>query len=254
MTSPQTARLIIDPPARGSWNMAVDQSLLLSSSLPDNGLTLRFYRWSEPTLSLGYFQKQDDRNSHKPSLNCPIIRRASGGGAIVHDLELTYSLCLSATNRWSKKSTELYDVAHNSIRAALHEQGIEVSLFQAPDGQQVKASTTDPFLCFQRRALGDLICDGHKVGGSAQRRLKSSLIQHGSLLLSQSLCTPELPGLSELSKKNVDVEALISSIQLSIARELDCKFSAGALTQSEMEAAKKIERETFQSEHWIGRR
>jgi hypothetical protein len=86
-------RLIIDPPQNGAWNMAVDEALLLDA-IEDGSATLRFYQWSEPTLSLGYFQRYADRNQHHASRNCAIVRRQSGGGAILHDRELTYSLVL----------------------------------------------------------------------------------------------------------------------------------------------------------------
>ena len=78
--------------------MAVDEALLLDAA--ENGIaTLRFYEWSEPTLSLGYFQRYDDRYSHAASRDCAIVRRQTGGGAILHDRELTYSLTLPASHR-----------------------------------------------------------------------------------------------------------------------------------------------------------
>ena len=83
-------RVIVDPPADGAWNMAVDEALLLSDER--TGLTIRFYQWEEPTLSLGYFQSLAEREQHPPSVDCPMVRRASGGGAILHDRELTYSM------------------------------------------------------------------------------------------------------------------------------------------------------------------
>lgn len=247
-----SARLIVDPPASGSWNMAVDQTLLNFAN-ENRALTLRFYRWQEPTLSLGYFQKLAQRNGHAASLACPIIRRASGGGAIVHDDELTYSLCMSE-NCWSGKSSELYDLAHNAIRDALAQQDIDVNLYEAPTGETVKASSSDPFLCFQRRAVGDLICNENKIGGSAQRRLKSALIQHGSLQLSRSKFAPELPGLAELNGKTVCVEKLINSVESTIATALECTFEPATLRSAELKMAADVELKTFQSQQWLGRR
>src|SRR6188474_2624923 len=88
-----TLRLIVDPPASGAWNMAVDEALLETAAI--SGLaTLRFYTWQEPTLSLGYFQSAVDRDHHPDGRDCPLVRRASGGGAIIHDRELTYSIAL----------------------------------------------------------------------------------------------------------------------------------------------------------------
>ena len=92
-------RLFIDPPAPGSWNMALDETLLESAA--DGGeSSLRFYGWSQPTLSLGYFQPYDDRCQHAASRNCPAVRRASGGGAILHDREITYSFALPRAILW----------------------------------------------------------------------------------------------------------------------------------------------------------
>ena len=81
--------------------MAVDEALLetaASLGVP----TLRFYQWQEPTMSLGYFQEYADRLRHAASAGCPTVRRASGGGAIMHDRELTYSLAVpEGTSTWS---------------------------------------------------------------------------------------------------------------------------------------------------------
>ena len=93
---PIRCRLLIDAPERGVWNMAIDEALLESAADESCDLvTLRFYRWSEPTLSLGYFQSYEDRNSHEASRSLPVVRRSSGGGALVHDHEWTYSLAIS---------------------------------------------------------------------------------------------------------------------------------------------------------------
>ena len=91
MSIPRECRLLIDPPGAGAWNMAVDE-VLLEWSAEQGGCCWRLYRWQEPTLSLGYFQPYDERRRHPASRDCPAVRRLSGGGAILHDAELTYSL------------------------------------------------------------------------------------------------------------------------------------------------------------------
>ena len=99
-------RLLHDPPAAGAWNMAVDEALLETAA--DSGVaTLRFYQWNEPTLSLGYFQAATDRDQHPASRDCPLVRRASGGGAILHDRELTYSMAMSLPSARSSEATRL---------------------------------------------------------------------------------------------------------------------------------------------------
>lgn len=233
--------------------MAIDQ-VILESTAATGQPTLRFYRWSPATLSLGYFQKFTDRQQHSASKACTVIRRASGGGAIVHDDELTYSLCIATEGSIAKANAELYDIVHIAIRSGLAEQGIEVELYEAPDDEVVKASKADPFLCFQRRAVGDIICDGAKVGGSAQRRLKNALIQHGSLLLSQSAFSPELAGLKEKSGVVVSVDLLIDEVAKRLAAALELELSAGEVSASEIRRAEEIAREKFGCDDWTTRR
>ena len=233
--------------------MAIDQSLLETTA--NSGQTvLRFYRWAPATLSIGYFQALDDRQQHDASKRCPIVRRASGGGAIVHDDELTYSICMTTSGAIAKVNTILYDTVHFAIRTALAEQGIEVELYTAPDGAAVKASKADSFLCFQRRAVGDIICNGVKVGGSAQRRLKNSLIQHGSLLLSQSAFAPQLPGLHELSGVKVDEVKLIESVKTLLAKSMEVEFRLDQLSVKEQSRAKEIEAGKFDDTEWLNKR
>ncbi len=96
-----SCRLLIDPPGAGAWNMAVDE-MLLEWSAAQGGCCLRLYGWREATLSLGYFQEYADRAGHGPSRNCPVVRRLTGGGAIVHDAELTYSLVVPGGHPWRR--------------------------------------------------------------------------------------------------------------------------------------------------------
>ncbi len=233
--------------------MAIDQAIL-ESTAETGKPTLRFYRWSPATLSLGYFQKLDDRMSHQASLSCPIIRRASGGGAIVHDDELTYSICISTKGAIAKANTGRYDTVHLAFQSGLAEQGIAVELYRASKDAPVKASKDDPFLCFQRRAVGDIICADAKVGGSAQRRLKNALIQHGSILLSRSEFAPELPGLKEQSGIEVDVARLHEHVAGTLSRSLDLQFKADQMTPEELARAQNIASEKFGSEAWLGKR
>src|SRR5437764_2183769 len=116
-------RLLLDPPAPGAWNMAVDEALL-ETAAGSGVATLRFYQWQEPTLSLGYFQAAADRQQHAASRDCPLVRRASGGGAILHDRELTYSIALPQP----KAAAALYDACHETLIAALRELAVAASL------------------------------------------------------------------------------------------------------------------------------
>ncbi|MEN6493699.1 MAG: hypothetical protein ABFD16_05355, partial [Thermoguttaceae bacterium] len=185
-----SCRLLIDPPAPGAWNMAVDE-VLLEWAAETGGCSWRFYRWEEPTLSLGYFQTYDDRWQHAASSKCPVVRRASGGGAILHDLELTYSCVWPQEHHLAAGRLQLYEAVHASLVELLASYGVRASLCDPALGQRA----TPPFLCFQRRSPGDLLVGPIKVAGSAQRRLRGAVLQHGSILLARSLAAPELDGL-----------------------------------------------------------
>lgn len=190
----RAGRLILDEPARGSWNMAVDAAIL-ESIQPDDPPTLRFYRWSKPTLSLGYFQASDDRSRHASSQGIDWLRRSTGGGAIVHDRELTYSLVLPQAEGSHGADHSIYDTVHQAVINALQTIGIKATR----SGSMSKAfDPIEPFLCFQRRTDQDLIVSGYKVLGSAQRRGAKGILQHGSLLICASQAAPELPGLLNL--------------------------------------------------------
>ena len=92
---------------------------------------LRFYGWSEPTLSLGYFQTYADRKEHPPSLPCAAVRRLTGGGAILHDAELTYSIVLPGSHPLAARRDELYRAIHGCLIEALGHFGITARLCEA---------------------------------------------------------------------------------------------------------------------------
>ena len=117
MAEPPTenvCHLLVDPPAGGPWNMALDEALL-EASAAQGGLFLRFYSWLPATLSLGYFQSHADRAAHAASVDCPLVRRPSGGGAIVHDRELTYALVVPAMHPRVGDAASLYNKLEHVI-------------------------------------------------------------------------------------------------------------------------------------------
>ena len=234
-------RILLDPPADGPWNMAVDEALLEAAG---NGqCTLRFYQWQQPTLSLGYFQSYENRWQHGPSSRCVAVRRASGGGAILHDIEITYSLALAANHPLAVNRLELYRAIHATLIETLTDWGIHATLYTPPDhasnsicikeqqpavclhhvkpqpasqfgcgaSQEKAAGVKESFLCFQRRAPGDVLLNGTKIAGSAQRRCRGAVLQHGSILLGQSTAAPELPGINDLSGKQIAPVHLIEA-------------------------------------------
>ena len=252
MATATRCRLIFDEPRHGSWNMAVDESLL--HSIVESGQpVLRVYRWSEPTLSLGYFQKVSDRRLHHASRNCVVVRRHSGGGAILHDQEITYSLTLPIADRWSRIAESLYERVHKGLIGLLREWGVT--------GQLATNRDSNAFLCFQRRSTGDILVEDpgksgmtHKVTGSAQRRRRSGLLQHGSLLLSQSPFAPELPGVFDLGGESQPGENLMIAVASRIAKSLEMEGFHTELTTQEWEKAEYFDKSKFNLLEWTNRR
>lgn len=190
------ARLFVDDqPQTGQTNMDRDARALEEVVAGRSGAVIRIYQWCEPTVSLGYFQKGDDAIDPR-LLSCPKVRRLTGGGAILHDNELTYSCCLPDTHPVRSDPIQLYEIVHRAIIALLADCGATAML--RSEAAAAKPSATEPFLCFLRADPRDVVINGTKVLGSAQRRRKGHILQHGSILLQASKLTPELPGIVDL--------------------------------------------------------
>ena len=187
-------RVIVETrPNSGDWNMAVDESLL-ETAISNDVATLRWYRWDTPTVSLGYFQNASDLSGDPILSQLPVVRRLSGGGAILHDHEWTYSVALPASQRLFERPHELYEIVHRSLIEGLREIGFAVDV----RGESLKRPD-EPFLCFQRQDSHDISLGGYKILGSAQRRRRGAILQHGSLILQASMLARHLPGLADLS-------------------------------------------------------
>ena len=218
--------VIFDEPQSGVWNMAVDEALL-EESLQSGTIFLRLYRWSEPTVSLGHFQNEAELRRDPRLANLPSVRRLSGGGAILHHHEQTYSCCLPPSHRLAQQPYQLYEEIHAAFASWLIECGVQVTARGNNSDQK-----DEPFLCFLRTAAPDLVVSGSKILGSAQRRRRGAVLQHGSLLLEASEHAPELFGLRELAPTFPDTIAAWDQVALQLARCLGRTDSIGELPES----------------------
>lgn len=222
MTAP--VQLIVDKqPQSGAWNMAVDAALL-EESLRSGTTFVRLYRWSEATVSLGYFQKPEERLANSRLESLPFVRRLTGGGAILHHHELTYSCSLPPQHPLAQQPYQLYREMHAVVIEVLSGLGIELTV-RGKDN----SSDANPFLCFLREAEPDLVIRGHKVLGSAQRRRRGAVLQHGSLLLRASEHVPELCGLVDLVPNLEWPDGWESRIGTRMALTLGLEVQAGDL-------------------------
>lgn len=200
-TNPFPCRVFPHGIADGPANMACDEALLELVAAEPDAAAFRTYGWTEPTLSLGYFQSIAEVEGNSRWRDVAVVRRPTGGGAILHDLEVTYALAIPRDHPLSRGSGELYQAVHAILAELLGESGVDARR----RGGGADASMSRPFLCFSDRDPEDVVVGRDKVVGSAQRRRSGAILQHGALLLARSPLTPELPGASDLSAVSGDV-------------------------------------------------
>lgn len=168
-----------------AFNMALDEALLLCHAAGAAPPTLRVYGWCQPTLSLGY--AQDAR--HEIDLaacqaqGVAVVRRPTGGRAVLHDQEVTYSVVMpTCTGAGPNTLTAHYQRIGQALAAALQHLGLPVRLARP----QVRAGTRHTMAsaaCFAALSRYELSVDGKKVVGSAQKRTRRALLQHGAIPL-----------------------------------------------------------------------
>lgn len=153
-------------------NMALDEALLENASMLGKPV-LRFYAWSEPAASFGYFQKYAAVEKVTPLR--PLVRRPTGGGLVPHDRDWTYSLVFPPSDAWyAQKAIESYRRLHEWIQAAFANLEIDTEL----SPESVKDA---PGQCFVGAAQFDLLWQGRKIAGAAQRRSRQGLLIQGSI-------------------------------------------------------------------------
>ena len=169
-------QLLLDPPGSAAWNMSVDEALLECAA--GGRPTLRLYTWDRPSLSLGYRQAPPAWLERCEQLQIPVVRRISGGGAVLHAGDLTYATVAPAT------AHELPVDLHGSyawIRGVLLE-GLRAA------GLAVRPSRAEPGaerlgICFAGSTGLEIELEQTKLVGSAQRRTRWGFLQHGSIRL-----------------------------------------------------------------------
>lgn len=180
--APATWRLIIDDePRSGAANMAMDQALAESAASGDSPPTLRFYRWHPPAVSLGRHQPITDIDANVvQALGYEIVRRPTGGRAILHTDELTYAVTAAADEpRVSGSLMDAYLRLSNALLNGLQRVGLNAD----KAGGDVRAGPNVSAACFEVPSAYEITAYGRKLIGSAQSRRAGYVLQHGSLPL-----------------------------------------------------------------------
>lgn len=241
-----TVRLLPLESLSGPANMAADEAMLASA---ERGVaSVRFYTWTEPTLSLGYFQPEADRATRPATA---WVRRSTGGAGILHDPahELTYSFALPPGETWQPKGESWLCRFHHLLQDSFRTFGAETKAVVC--GEERKLG---PVMCFLHQTPADLLAAGSKVVGSAQRKLRGCLLQHGSILLSRSPLAPELPGLAELSGKRVDVKRLQWDVVKRMGDVFGWRLLEDGWTAEELAERARIASEKYESADWNEKR
>ena len=215
--------------------MALDESLLYSEDSP---ATLRTYRWDPAGLSLGYFQHggpfRDLEGDHV------LVRRITGGGAIFHQDEITFSLSVNA-DLLPQQVDQSYELIHSAIGAALRDVGVET---QVPrDKRPTGRPRPDNPWCFAEPVDIDLVTpEGKKILGSAQRRINRPrrVLHQGSLVLRAPRATPMCGALAD----QVDPESVEQSLETALSERIGSALGlrprVGSLRASERIRAQEL--------------
>jgi lipoyl(octanoyl) transferase len=231
----------------GPMNMAADEIMLESAA--DSGVpSLRFYTWSEPTVSLGYFQPAAARLADPLTASLAWVRRPSGGAAILHHHELTYCLALPAGSQWQGKDSWLCRF-HHLVTSVLQSFGVVSRGVVC--GEEKKLGE---FLCFLHQTPADLLIGSSKIVGSAQRKLRGALMQHGSIILERSPYAPAVPGIVELSGKRIAADELSTRLADAFSAETGWELQLTSFTDVEIEQVALISRNKYSSSMWNEKR
>jgi lipoyl(octanoyl) transferase len=259
-------RLISYKKGTPAWNMAVDEAIYCSYLSGSTPPTLRFYGWDPPTLSVGYFQtiEKEINLAGLTEHGFGLVRRNTGGRAVLHHHELTYSVIAGSKDGLPDSLIGSYLYISKVLVDACRAFGV---LAELHEGAADKGKGTGA--CFESPSWYELTVDGRKLVGSAQLRQQGSFLQHGSVLIDFSAldlgAVLKLNGISletwaEKMKSKVTSfkDQGIEVTTTELAREIICSFQKlyhiqideGILTPEELAMVEKLISEKYANNHW----
>jgi lipoate-protein ligase A len=271
-----TWRYLTTPAARGAWNMAVDEAILEHIGRGESFPTLRLYAWNPASLSLGHAQPFADVDSARlKERGWEVVRRATGGRAILHTDELTYSVTGSAEEPVLAGGVlESYNRLAQALLLAVKNLGLAVEMKDAkPVGTAASVTNANP-VCFEVPSTYEITVSGKKLIGSAQARKKEGVLQHGSLPLTgdltricQALVFENEPARANAAQRllarattvesalgrAVSWEAAAQAFIDAFERQLGLCFERGELSESELKRAEALVKEKYGHPSWTER-
>jgi lipoyl(octanoyl) transferase len=263
-------RLIIHPPYPGAWNMAVDEAILESVSAKTELPTLRLYDWAPYSLSLGYAQPFSDVNfDDLKANNWSLVRRPTGGRAILHADEMTYSVCAPLDDPTIKGNVlESYQIISNALLKSLEIIGLKADS-RSKDPKESYLSKNP--VCFQFPSDYEITFKGKKLVGSAQARKKMGILQHGSIPLfgeiTRIIDALNFPDDSSTQGARVSLQMRATTLEEALGRnlswfdfadairegfekQLSIEFMQRNLSKQELESASRIYLEKYSNDAW----
>ncbi|MDH4615855.1 biotin/lipoate A/B protein ligase family protein [Brevibacillus sp. AY1] len=272
-------RFIVTEPMSPAMNMAVDEAILQLHGEGKVPPTVRFYTWDPATLSIGYFQKAvkeiNLEEVHRQGLG--FVRRPTGGRAVLHDKELTYSVIVSEEHpKMPSSVTEAYKIISMGLLHGFQNLGLSAEMVSlASEEEKEKYTSPGSSACFDSPSWYELVVEGKKVAGSAQTRQKGVILQHGSILLDMDVellfsllnfpservkqrmmesFRQKAVTINEVSTRPIGLQESIEAFGRGFASGLDVELVASDLTAEEQELAHELAQTRYGTEEWNMRR
>ncbi|CAM5204196.1 Octanoyltransferase LipM OS=Ureibacillus acetophenoni OX=614649 GN=lipM PE=3 SV=1 [Ureibacillus acetophenoni] len=262
-------------PCSPSYNMALDEALLDFHSEGKIPPVIRFYEWNPATLSIGYFQRAErdiDLNAVKEQ-GLGFVRRPTGGRAVLHDSELTYSIIVSEEYpNMPVTVTEAYRVLSEGLLLGFQNLGLN-AYFSIPDSEEKLSDLKKPksAVCFDAPSWYELVVEGKKVAGSAQTRQKGVILQHGAILLDldeekllsvfkfqsseakekMRLTLPEKAvAINRLTDRRITIPQCIEAFKKGFEDSLEIELVPYELTEEQKNYVKHLEENKYKTDEW----
>ena len=275
-------RLIKDSYHTGFMNMAIDEAIMIAHRKGLVPPTIRFYQWSPPAVSLGYFQdlEKEINIDACQGMGIDIVRRPTGGKAVLHDKELTYSFIIREDHPLVNDSIlETYKKISGGIIRGLSYLGIKAVLVPLREKLNNALSSNEnkseihhsdiKSICFSVPSQYEVQVEGKKIVGSAQVRKKEIVLQHGSLLIElekdklfsvfnfpsaqireRNKIRFKATSLEEILKKKINFSELSEILPRGFEEEFGIKLTEGKLTEKEEKISKDLLENKYSTYEW----
>jgi len=269
----QKWRVIKNSTYDGYMNMAIDEAIMKAYKEKKVDTTIRFYTWKPACISIGYFQKMEEEidvdKCKEIGIDC--VRRTTGGRAVLHDDELTYSIVVDEKNPLMKGSIiETYRYISEGLANGLKMSGVEIDPLTRAN-KDIKSDKSS--VCFNSKSHYEISINNKKVVGSAQTRKEGIILQHGSIVLNfnvdklmsvmkidelkreklKKVTLKKATGIESEIGKTLDVNVLEKNIIKALETHFNIHIYEDELSDYEMNLAKQLY-EKYSNDDWNKKR